>query len=107
MMIHIEWGTGYMNINADVFFPCSMAHFRILLKTIKLDYQHCDEIKENLKVYFQNKIPELPKQAEKLKQEASRLYEYKKCKTQARKLEAEAKRIIEYEKKFKRYIELL
>ena len=51
--LYIKWETGYMNIHMDFFFPCSQQRFKKLLKVIALDWQHEDELKETLKVYFQ------------------------------------------------------
>ena len=48
-----------MNIHMDFFFPCSQQRFKKLLKVIALDWQHEDELKETLKVYFQNRIDDL------------------------------------------------
>lgn len=48
-----------MNIHMDFFFPCSQQRFKKLLKVIALDWQHEDELKETLKVYFQNRIADL------------------------------------------------
>lgn len=48
-----------MNIHMDFFFPCSQQRFKKLLKVIALDWQHEDELKETLKVYFQNRISDL------------------------------------------------
>ena len=57
--LYIKWETGYMNIHMDFFFPCSQQRFKKLLKVIALDWQHEDELKETLKVYFQNRISDL------------------------------------------------
>lgn len=57
--LYIKWKTGYMNIHMDFFFPCSQQRFKKLLKVIALDWQHEDELKETLKVYFQNRIADL------------------------------------------------
>ena len=57
--LYIKWETGYMNIHLDFFFPCSQQRFKKLLKVIALDWQHEDELKETLKVYFQNRIADL------------------------------------------------
>ena len=57
--LYIKWETGYMNIHMDFFFPCSQQRFKKLLKVIALDWQHEDELKETLKVYFQNRIADL------------------------------------------------
>ena len=57
--LYIIWETGYMNIHMDFFFPCSQQRFKKLLKVIALDWQHEDELKETLKVYFQNRIADL------------------------------------------------
>lgn len=52
-------GHGKMLIHMDYFFPCSQARFKKLLKIINLDWQHEAELKEKLKVYFQNRIVDL------------------------------------------------
>lgn len=57
--LYIKWETGYMNIHMDFFFPCSQQRFKKLLKVIALDWQHEDELKETLKVSFQNRISDL------------------------------------------------
>lgn len=57
--LHVKWETGCMNIYMDFFFPCSQQRFKKLLKVIALDWQHEDELKETLKVYFQNRIADL------------------------------------------------
>lgn len=57
--LYIKWETGYMNIHMDFFFPCSQQRFKKLLKVVALDWQHEDELKETLKVYFQNRIADL------------------------------------------------
>ena len=57
--LYIKWETWYMNIHMDFFFPCSQQRFKKLLKVIALDWQHEDELKETLKVYFQNRIADL------------------------------------------------
>lgn len=57
--LYIKWETGYMNIYMDFFFPCSQQRFKKLLKVIALDWQHEDELKETLKIYFQNRIADL------------------------------------------------
>lgn len=57
--LYIKWETGYVNIHMDFFFPCSQQRFKKLLKVIALDWQHEDELKETLKVNFQNRIADL------------------------------------------------
>ena len=57
--LYIKWETGHINIHMDFFFPCSQQRFKKLLKVIALDWQHEDELKETLKVYFQNRIADL------------------------------------------------
>lgn len=52
-------GRGEMLIHMDYFFPCSQARFKKLLKIIALDWQHEAELKEKLKVHFQNRIADL------------------------------------------------
>ena len=57
--VHIEWGTGYMNLWLPGFFPCPMNKFKKILKLIREDWDHQEEIRETLKVHFQNRIDEL------------------------------------------------
>ncbi|GHV06402.1 hypothetical protein FACS1894217_05010 [Clostridia bacterium] len=61
--IFIRWETGKMTINLEYFFPCSQKNFKILLKTIALDWQDGEETKDFLKVYFQKKINDAEKAA--------------------------------------------
>lgn len=68
--LHIEFGTGYMDIYMDEFFPCGIQNFKKLLKLIDLDCQHKAELEEKLRTYFQNKISELVQ----LRKENSRKY---------------------------------
>lgn len=56
-VLSIRWETGSMDIRLDAFFPCEQARFKKLLKVIDLDWEHCDTLKDTLKVYFQEKIP--------------------------------------------------
>lgn len=58
-ILSIRWETGSMDIRMDAFFPCEQARFKKLLKLINLDWEHCDTLKETLKVNFQERIPEL------------------------------------------------
>lgn len=89
--LYIKWETGHMNIHMDNFFPCSQTDFKKLLKIIALDWQHEADLKEKLKVYFQNRIPKLPGEAETLKKEAA---EYRtKAKKARAAFNAERKRI--------------
>lgn len=59
LCILIEWETGSMIIHMDFFFPCGVQKFKRLLKIIALDRKHEVELKEKLKVYFQNRILDL------------------------------------------------
>ena len=58
--INITWdnGKGRMNIFLDKFFPTTKTNLKKLLSVISLDWQHEDELREKLKVYFQNKQSE-------------------------------------------------
>lgn len=56
--LYIKWETGKMVIHLDNFFPTSQARLKKLIKIIRLDWQHSDELIEKLKVYFQEKISE-------------------------------------------------
>lgn len=55
-IMYIRWDTGNMTINLDVFFPVNLAKFKKLLKVIALDWENCDKLTEDLKIYFQNQI---------------------------------------------------
>lgn len=68
--LHIKYDSGSMVIHMDNFFPTSQVKLKKLLKIIELDWQHEDELKENLKVYFQNKIAE----HERLRKEAGKCH---------------------------------
>lgn len=61
-ILSIRWDTGYMDIRLEAFFPCAVSRFKKLLKVIDLDWEHCDTLKETLKVYFQQKISVLKEQ---------------------------------------------
>ena len=53
--LNITWnfGKGRMQILLDKFFPSTKKDLKQLLKIISLDWEHEAELKENLKVYFQ------------------------------------------------------
>ena len=53
--LNITWdnGKGRMSIFLDKFFPSTKKDLKQLLKIISLDWEHETELKENLKVYFQ------------------------------------------------------
>ena len=53
--LNITWdrGKGRMQILLDKFFPCTKKDLKKLLSIISLDWEHETELKENLKVYFQ------------------------------------------------------
>lgn len=55
--LNITWdnGKGRMNIFLDKFFPSTKKDLKKLLSIISLDWQHEDELREKLKVYFQDK----------------------------------------------------
>lgn len=62
--LHIEWvneggGKGQMTIHCDNFFPCSQSTLKKLLKVVDMDFQHQDDLLNNMMSYL--------KQAEVLK----------------------------------------
>ena len=69
----IKWNEGRseMLIHMDVFFPCTLQQYKMLLKIVALDYEHDEEIRETLKSYFQNRIPNLSGEAEAKRKEAA------------------------------------
>lgn len=72
--LYIEWETGHMNIHMDFFFPCNIQRFKKLLKIIELDWQHEEELKEKLKVHFQNRISAL---VDLWKENSRKYYDFK------------------------------
>ncbi len=54
-ILNITWncGRGRIHIFLDNFFPCTKKDLKKLLAIISLDWEHETELKENLKVYFQ------------------------------------------------------
>lgn len=81
--LYIKWETGYMNIHMDFFFPCSQQRFKKLLKVIALDWQHEDELKETLKVYFQNRIADL---VELRKENGKKYFDFKQKATDTQRM---------------------
>ena len=79
--MYVKWDTGHMTINLDVFFPVNLAKFKKLLKVIALDWENCDKLTEDLKVYFQNQVVEC---GETAKQSAR---DYSNLRTQVSELE--------------------
>ena len=59
--------------------------FSLYEKIIEMDWRHCKELKETLKVYFQERIPNLPKEAEELRSKAA------KCRIKAADLKEQIK----------------
>ena len=81
--LYIKWETGYMNIHMDFFFPCSQQRFKKLLKVIALDWQHEDELKETLKVFFQNRIADL---VELRKENGKKYFDFKQKATDTQRM---------------------
>lgn len=88
-ILSIRWATGSMDICMEAFFPCDMARFRKLLKVIDLDWEHCDTLKDTLKVYFQQQIPALKEQRKELAVDLS----------QAKQIVADLERMVKSRKK--------
>lgn len=83
-ILNVTWDQGQMQIIPDKFFPCSKKELKKLLSITSLDWEHEKEIKENLRVYFQEKKVE----HEAAKKESARQHlEY-------RQKEADAKEIV-------------
>lgn len=55
--LRIKYDRGKMVVILDNFFPTSMARLKKLLKVIDLDYEHSDELIEQLKQFFSEQIP--------------------------------------------------
>ena len=49
-------GTGYITVDLDAFFPCSKDKCRALNRFIKDDYEHCDDLFNQLSTYFYRKM---------------------------------------------------
>lgn len=71
--MYVKWDTGHMTINLDVFFPVNLAKFKKLLKVIALDWENCDRLTEDLKVYFQNQVVECNETAKQSARDYSNL----------------------------------
>lgn len=55
--MHIKWDTGSMDIYLNKFFPCSTAKLNKLLKIIRLDWMHSEDLILQLKTFFEEMIP--------------------------------------------------
>lgn len=71
----IRWDTGHMEIALDQFFPSTLAKCRKLLKIIRLDWEHCDSLMEDLKVYFLDRILFYRTEMERAQKEYPRLHQ--------------------------------
>ncbi|MEY8317734.1 hypothetical protein AALB19_10540 [Oscillospiraceae bacterium 50-58] len=62
-ILYVKWDTGYLNIDMEQFFPVNLAKFKKLLKIIdetrfsSNDCEQPDRLREELKLFFQEKIP--------------------------------------------------
>lgn len=84
--LNITWdnGKGRMSIFLDKFFPSTKKDLKKLLSIISLDWQHEDELKDKLKVYFQDKKAE----HEKAKKYSAKMH------LENRQLEADSKEMV-------------
>lgn len=94
-ILRVKWDTGGAQIDLDAFFPCTQKQFRDLMnKLVKMDWEHQDELRETLKVYFQERVKRLPLEAEESRRKAA---EYRKqaagFKKEIRKDKAKRKRL--------------
>lgn len=88
-ILNIIWDQGQMKIILDKFFPCSKKELKKLIAVISIDWEHEKEIKENLKVYFQEKKVE----HEAVKKENARWHlEYKQKETDTKEIVETRKR---------------
>lgn len=55
--LRIKYDRGKMVVILDNFFPTSRARLKKLLKVIDLDYEHSEELIEQLKHFFSEQIP--------------------------------------------------
>ena len=84
--LNITWdnGKGRMSIFLDKFFPSTKKDLKKLLSIISLDWQHEDELKDKLKVYFHDKKAE----HEKAKKYSAKMH------LENRQLEADSKEMV-------------
>lgn len=82
--ITLNDGKGRINIFLDKFFPCTKKDFKKLLSIISLDWQYEHELREKLKVYFQEKKAE----HENMKKHSAKMH------LENRQLEADSKEMI-------------
>lgn len=89
--LNITWdnGKGRMSIFLDKFFPSTKKDLKKLLSIISLDWQHEDELKDKLKVYFQDKKAE----HEKAKKYSAKMH------LENRQLEADTKEMVTTKKR--------
>lgn len=88
----IKWnsGRGSMVIDLEKFFPTSKKNLKKLLSIIALDWEHERELKETLKVYFQEKKKD---ENERLKNENAKQHlEYKQKESDTKQMVTTKKR---------------
>lgn len=51
--LKIKWRNGSAVIYMPEFFPCTIAKLKKLKKLIELDWEHCDNLAEQVKEYFE------------------------------------------------------
>lgn len=63
MAIHIQWDTGYMNINPEQFFPCTLKTLKALKKKvidIANPWSHREEVIEQIRDHLRERVKESP-----------------------------------------------
>ena len=52
----VDFGSGYLTVFKNNFFPCSQERMRLLVKFIKDDLEHQDELFTDLRRFFRRQI---------------------------------------------------
>lgn len=55
-MIHIQWDTGYMNINPDKFFPCSLVTLGKLKRKVINIAHNREEVIEQIRDHLRERV---------------------------------------------------
>lgn len=60
MTIHIQWDTGYMNINPDKFFPCTLDTLKDLKKKVINISHNREEVIGQIRDHLRERVKEEP-----------------------------------------------
>nr|DAH04323.1 MAG TPA: hypothetical protein [Caudoviricetes sp.] len=75
MQLHIKWDTGHMTINCEAFFPAPQNKLNVLLKTINLDWEHKDDILNQMMQFLKDLEQQTEAKKVEIKSEYSKEYQ--------------------------------